>query len=143
MSKDKALITIGIVALASLAFGAASFGKILTERSTPSIDERLEMLKTHQIQSTGPDRAEFLKKFAAERRPFLPMNLAVAGDCETFLDSANFYLDKTAEVARKYPNFDPAVVYRGASREDQVLIDFMTGVASLMAFSYDDCLGNP
>jgi len=143
MTKNGVLIFFGVLIVASLTYGAYAFGKILTDRSIPSLDERVDLMKQHQSFNTQFERTEFVKRLGAARRPTLNLYLAAAGDCEILLDSAEFYFKKAGEIALRHEGKDLTTLKATGSAQDAALLDSFTLVALHMADAYDNCLGNP
>jgi hypothetical protein len=141
MTKSGVLTFLGVVVIFGFAFGAFQFGKVITERDVPTVDERLEYLKQLQTLKTKYDRDSFIVALGKLRRPALILRSASAGNCEPFLDSADHYFSKAEEILAKYP--DTNALLQNGTQDDRGLVNYYTLISVTMADSYDDCLGNP
>jgi hypothetical protein len=143
MTKNSIIIILGTVTIASLTYGAYSFGRILTERPDTTIDERLELMKSYQKTQSRYDQVEIIKSVAAARRPKLILNFAAAGDCEAFLSSTQGFIDAASKRLAIADGVSVAEAYQSAPPITKVEIDNLLAIAFKMADAYDDCLGNP
>ncbi|MEY4731218.1 MAG: hypothetical protein RL681_164 [Candidatus Parcubacteria bacterium] len=141
MTKTGILSFLGVVVIFGMAFGAFQFGKVITEREVPTVDERLEYLKNLQTLNTKSDRDAFVIAIGKSRRPRLTLSSAAAGNCEPFLDSADHYFAQAEEILARYPNTD--ALLKSGTQDDRGLVNYYTLISVTMADSYDDCLGNP
>ena len=141
MTKTGVLTFLGVVIIFGFAFGAFQFGKIITEREVPTVDQRLEYLKQLQTLKTDYDRNTFVIKLGESRRPTLILRTASAGNCEPFLDSAKHYFVKAEEILARYPDTD--ALLKNGTQDDRGLVNYYTLISVTMADGYDDCIGNP
>lgn len=141
MTKSGVLTFLGVVIIFGFAFGAFQFGKVITEREVPTVDQRLEYLKQLQTLKTDYDRNTFVMNIGKFRRPRLILSSASAGNCEPFLDSAKHYFSKAEEILARYPSTD--ALLKNGTQDDRGLVNYYTLISVTMADGYDDCLGNP
>ncbi len=141
MTKTGVLTFLGVVIIFGFAFGAFQFGKIITERDVPTVDQRLEYLKQLQTLETDYDRDAFVIALGKSRRPRLILSSVSAGNCEPFLDSAKYYFSQAQEILAKYSGTDELL--QSGTQEDRGLVNYYTLISVTMADGYDDCIGNP
>lgn len=141
MTKTGVLTFLGVVIIFGFAFGAFQFGKVITERDVPTVDQRLEYLKQLQTLQTDYERDAFVIALGKSRRPSLILSSVSAGNCEPFLDSAKYYFGQAEDILAKYSSTE--TLLQSGTQEDRGLVNYYTLISVTMADSYDDCIGNP
>lgn len=144
MDKDTMIIFFGFVAIISLTVGAFAFGKTLSEREIPSIDERINLMQIYRQTSNDAEKRDVITALGKARRPLLTLNFSAAGECESFFDSAQFYFDQASRLLTEAGGADAAgTAYAALPSGDRTLFDSMLVTGTQMADAYDNCLGNP